>query len=381
MDEAALAERILVFDQGRLALDGPPVEIFADPARLTAFRLDLPPAARVAGALRAVLPNLPKNLLTMPDLLAALPAYNGISHAATFSDGPVPRAQGMLPPIIEVTDLGFSYMIGSPLEQRALHNADLRVEQGQAHGLLGMTGSGKSTLMQHLNALLHPQQGSVRVGKFDLTDPQVDRREVVRHVGLVFQNPENQFFEYFVGDEISYGPRQLKIEEPLAERVRWAMQQVDLDFDEFKDRPLRSLSGGERRKVALASTLALKPSILLLDEPTAGLDPYSRRELLNKLAEMRRSGMTILLSSHRMEDLSVLTSALTVYHRGDDVLSGPTARIFSQPEALQPYGLVPPVAVQTAAVMRAKGWPLPEDVLTSSMLREAVASIVQETAE
>ena len=154
------------------------------------------------------------------------------------------------------------------------------------------------------------------------------------------------------------------------------MQQVDLDFEQFKDRPLRSLSGGERRKVALASTLALKPSILLLDEPTAGLDPYSRRELLNKLSAMRRGGLTILLSSHRMEDLSVLTSALTVYHKGDDVLSGPTAKVFSQPEQLQQYGLVPPVSVQTAAVMRSKGWPLPEHVLTSDMLREAVARIV-----
>ena len=153
-----------------------------------------------------------------------------------------------------------------------------------------------------------------------------DRRQVVRQVGLVFQNPEMQFFEHYVGDEISFGPRQLKVEEPLAERVRWAMEQVGLDFDAFKDRPLFTFSGGERRKVALASTLALRPSILLLDEPTAGLDPDSRLELLEKLAAMREAGMNLVLSSHQMEDLAFLAHQLTVFNQGKDVLSGSAAR-------------------------------------------------------
>jgi energy-coupling factor transport system ATP-binding protein len=196
-------------------------------------------------------------------------------------------------------------------------------------------------------------------------------------VGLVFQNPETQFFEYYVGDEISFGPRQLKIDEPLAERVRWAMEQVGLDFETYKDRPLYTLSGGERRKVALASTLALKPTVLLLDEPTAGLDPFSRRELLNRLAAMRESGITLLLSSHRMEDLSILTSYLTVLQRGRKVLDGATAEVFLQQEELSKYGLVAPVSVQVAEVMRAKGWPLPMDILTSDMLRKAAAAALE----
>lgn len=373
MDEAALAQRVIVFDRGRVAMDGKPEEVFSDPARLAGWRLDLPPAGRVAAALRPSIPDLPHNLLTIPALIAALPAFPGPDRADLEEPSlPVSRP----PAMIEVNGLGYTYMRGTPLAQRALDGADLQVGEGEAHGLLGITGSGKSTLMQHLNGLLRPQEGHVQVGTYSLNDPQVKRRDVVRMVGLVFQNPETQFFEYFVGDEIAYGPKQIQVSESLAERVRWAMDLVGLDFATYKDRPLYALSGGERRKVALASTLALKPSVLLLDEPTAGLDPFSRRDLLNRLAAMRDGGMTLLLSSHRMEDLSILASRLTVLQRGDDVMTGSTSEIFAQKEALRGYGLVQPVSVQVAAAMRAKGWPLPADVLTSDMLRQAALKAV-----
>lgn len=378
MDEAAMASRVIVFDHGQVVMDGAPGQIFSDQPRLISLRLDLPPAGRVAAALRAALPDLPRDLLTVPDLLAALPPYPGSSVGAEFVPASLPIDYPT--PLVEVAGLGYTYMQDTPLAQRALTGVDLQVGAGQAYGLLGMTGSGKSTLMQHINGLLRPQEGRVRVGEFDLNDPKVDRRQVVREVGLVFQNPETQFFEYYVGDEIAFGPRQLKTVEPLAERVRWAMQQVGLDFAAYKDRPLYALSGGERRKVALASTLALKPSILLLDEPTAGLDPLSRRELLNMLVAMREASMTLVLSSHRMEDLSILTSALTVLHRGQAVLSGSTIDVFSQAEALRSYGMVQPLSVQVAAAMRAMGWPLPMNILTSDMLRQAVSQAVQGVA-
>jgi energy-coupling factor transport system ATP-binding protein len=367
MDEAAAANRVVVFERGQVVLDGAPGAVFDDPARLAALRLDLPPAGRVATALRAALPDLPRSILTLPDLIAALPSFpmGGVQAPPVHAVSP----QGER--IIEVGDLGYTYMHGTPLENRALDGVNFDAARGSAVGLLGMTGSGKSTLMQHLNGLLRPQEGSVRVSRFDLTDPGVDRRQVVREVGLVFQNPETQFFEYYVGDEISYGPRQLKIEESLADRVRWAMDQVRLDFEGYKDRPLFALSGGEKRKVALASTLALKPSILLLDEPTAGLDPISRRELLARLSEMRDAGLTIVLSSHRMEDLSILTSALTVLYHGRVALSGETADVFLQREALKEYGMIAPLTVQVADALRGKGWPIPRSVMTSDMLRQA----------
>jgi energy-coupling factor transport system ATP-binding protein len=376
MEEAALAGRIIGLRRGQVALEGPPETFFSDASRLAELRLDLPPLVRAAGAIRASFPGLPGGILALPDLLPVLPGFPG----RVFAGGETKMAGGdtrPTPGLVRVEGLSYTYMRGTPLARRALENVSLSVEEGAVHGLVGQTGSGKSTLLQHLNALLHPQEGRVQVSGFDLNDPRVDRRQVVREVGLIFQNPETQFFEHFVGDEIAYGPRQLRIEEPLGERVRWAMEQVGLDFTAYKDRPLFTLSGGERRKVALASTLALKPSILLLDEPTAGLDPVSRRDLLGKLSAMREAGLTILLSSHQMGDLARLTSSLTVFSQGRSVLSGSTGALFADGETLRKYGLEPPVAAQVAAALRAKGWPLPEDVLTAEMLQAAVAQALE----
>jgi energy-coupling factor transport system ATP-binding protein len=195
---------------------------------------------------------------------------------------------------------------------------------------------------------------------------------VVRKVGLVFQNPEAQFFTYFTGDEIAYGVRQLRPEAPLASQVRWAMQQVGLDFDAFKDRPLFTLSGGERRKAALASTLAVQPEILLLDEPTAGLDPRTRLEILERLDRMRAEGMTIILSSHQMEDLAALAHHVTAFYHGKDALHGSPGQVFAQADVLRSLGLEPPMASVLAGILRSRGWPLPEHLLRLDQLLKAL---------
>jgi energy-coupling factor transport system ATP-binding protein len=374
MEEAVLAERVLVLDRGQVAMDGSPEQIFQETGRLADLRLDLPPAMRAAAAVRASIPDFPVNLMTPADVLAALPAYPYIRSLLQVTHV---KSAIATRPVIDVQDLGYTYLRGTLAAQVGLEDINLQVGEREAHGLVGMTGSGKSTLLQHLNGLLRPQAGHVRVAEFDLNDPKVDRRQVVKKVGLVFQNPEMQFFEHFVGDEIAYGPRQLKIDEPLAARVRWAMEQVGLDFETYKDRPLFTLSGGERRKVALASTLAIRPTILLLDEPTAGLDPATRRNLLEKLLSMRDSGITLVLSSHQMGDLARLASGLTVISKGRSVLEGTTASVFSQVEVLRGYGLEPPVAALAAQKLRAIGWPLPEGVMTAEALHEAVARALQ----
>ncbi len=407
MEEAALARRVIVLHEGRVALDGAPRQVFAGPAQLARLGLDLPPAALLADRLRPSLPTLPPGILTTGDLRQAIAhlskpspskehepgddrtsrpsstSTSSLNHVSrfTFHEAPIaqsPNTQSPIPnPLIQVSHLSHTYLEGTPLAHPSLHDVSFTVADGVSHGLLGRTGSGKSTLLQHLNGLLRPAGGSgaqVRVGPFNLSDPSTSTRSVIQMVGLVFQNPEMQFFEQYVGDEIAYGPRQFPSEVKLAERVRAAMALVGLDFEAFKDRLLFSLSGGERRKVALASILALQPSILLLDEPTAGLDPRSHGEIMVKLRGLQAAGKTLVVSSHRMEDLAELAGALTLFDEGRALASGPLFEVFGQQELLEGAGLEQPLVVQAADWLRAQGWPIPPDAVTPDQLVEAAAA-------
>ncbi len=385
MEEALDAQRVVVLERGRVALDGSPEMVFADVALLRTLGLDLPPAGSLACSLRQRFPALPAGLLTVPALVEALEA---LPHRAggppvvpveslPVGGPPVVPVESLPvggPPLIEVRDLGHTYMLGTPLAQRSLEGVSLNVVEGAAHGLLGATGSGKSTLMQHLNGLLRPQEGTVRVGDYALHDPKTDVRAVRRMVGLVFQLPETQIFEQYVGDEIAYGPRlQGLLGDSLRQRVRWAMEMVGMGFTAFKDRFTFALSGGEKRKVALASILALRPAVLLLDEPTAGLDPASHREVLAHLQKLKETGMTLVLSSHQMEDVAALTEQVTVLDNGHSVLDGRVGDVFAQGEQLRAFGLSTPVVTQVVEALRARGWPLPPCLLSSAALSDALS--------
>ncbi len=363
MEEAVDADRVIVLERGRVALDDAPAAVFSNAQPLHALGLTLPPVAVLAESLRARVPTLPPGLLTIPALAAALDALP--HHAPPLSPIAAPPPSPPAAPLIDMRHLAHTYLAGTPLASPSLRDASLTVAAGGAHGLLGATGAGKSTLMQHLNALLRPQSGAVRVGDFDLNDPAVDVRAVRRYVGLSFQMPEMQIFEQYVGDEIAYGPRLLGLTRTeLRARVRWAMTLVGLDFDAFKDRLTFTLSGGERRKVALAATLALQPAILLLDEPTAGLDPAARADLLDRLAALRETGVTLLLSSHQMEDVARLTEQVTALAQGVNALSGPVNEVFAQSDTLHALGLDTPVIGQLVDVLRARGWSLPPTSLS-----------------
>jgi energy-coupling factor transport system ATP-binding protein len=244
--------------------------------------------------------------------------------------------------MVNASDLTFEYLKGTPQAVLALGGVCFSVDKGKGHGLVGKTGSGKSTVLQHLNGLLQPQSGEVQVGKFLLNDPQITVKEIVQFVGLVMQNPENQFFEHFVGDEIAFGPKNVGFEGKLVDRVQWAMETVGLDFKLFKDRPIHTLSGGEKRKAALASILALKPSLLLLDEPTAGLDPKSRRDVIKSFNVLKQHQMTIIVSSHNLGDIQTLTDNMTLLENGHSVLNGTTESILSDPDVLLNHGIDPP---------------------------------------
>ncbi|NPV55614.1 MAG: ATP-binding cassette domain-containing protein [Anaerolineae bacterium] len=357
MEEAALAERVLVLHQGHLALDAPPAAAFGDRARLRAWGLDQPPAARLA----ACIPGLPPGVLTPEALLAALPPPppGWTLNATQLSDNSVTAPAEAL---VDAEGIAYTYMQGTPLAQTALRDARLRVPAGAITGLVGATGSGKSTLLQHLNALLPLQAGRLRVGPFDLADEHTNRVAVRRFAGMAFQQPEAQFFQTYAGDEIAFAPRLAGLrDDELRQAVRAAMQSVGLDFETYKDRLTFTLSGGEQRKVALASILALAPTLLLLDEPTAGLDPQARAELLAHLGELSAAGKTLLVSSHQMEDLAALCGEISVLRTGETTFSGPAGEVFRS-AAFAQAGMQPPLAVLAADRLAELGWAIPPGV-------------------
>jgi energy-coupling factor transport system ATP-binding protein len=377
MAEAARAGRVVVLERGRLALDGAPADVFSQPARLRAVGLDLPPAARLAESLHPLFPGLEGKYFEVNSLAEAIQADPRVHPGSAAVGSAVLAPANGSEPLIEVMELRHTYLAGTPLAQEALSGIDLRVSANTIHGLLGATGSGKSTLLQHLNGLLSPQEGYVRVGPYSLNNPRLDVRAVRRLAGLVFQIPENQFFEQYVGDEISYGPRMLGTHAGLREDVRQAMEIVGLDFEAYKDRLTFTLSGGERRKVALASILAVQPEILLLDEPTAGLDPAARLELITNLKRMHAQGRTLVVSSHQMDDLAELCEDLTVLKDGKDQASGPAGSIFDQADALHAWGLEPPETAQLAGLLRRGGWPIPAGIYREHDLVAALEGLLR----
>lgn len=277
-------------------------------------------------------------------------------------------------PWIKTSGLHHTYGAGTPFSRVALTDVDFRLDAEEAVGIIGQTGSGKSTLLQHLNGLYRPQQGQVRVFDVELSDPDADVRAVRQRVGLVFQRPEQQLFAQYVGDDVAYGPRQLGMEDDvLRERVRWAMEAVGLGFEAFKDRLTWSLSGGEQRKVALAGVLALQPRILVLDEPTAGLDPVARQELLSHLGRLYSQGTALVVASHNMADIAALTQRVYVLNAGHIAAEGPTRQILTELKALQALGLDVPPITKIMTVLRQRGLDVPVDVLT---LTEAEAVLL-----
>ncbi len=372
MEEVAYAGRAVLLKEGHLQFDGTPAELFTRPDLLAACHLEPPPAVLAGELLQRTFSGSTFNALTVTNLLSMLPPNpNGRSDFASKN-----RNTSVCPEtMIQVEGLEHIYMSGTPLAHLAIENISFSTHKGCAHGLVGATGSGKSTLLQHFNGLYLPQKGNVTVGPYLLNDPKVDLRALRRFAGLVFQNPEAYFFEQYVGDEIAYGPKLLHGRDGLRERVSRAMGWVGLDFEKFKDRFTSTLSGGEKRKVALASALAMEPGLLILDEPTAGLDPFSRNSLLKTLKQLQGHGMEIMLSSHNMEDIAALTSQMTVLSHGKSLQTGASAALFADAALLSQAGLIAPAAVRVAQRLRELGWPVDDSVLTLAQLDAALQAL------
>ena len=251
--------------------------------------------------------------------------------------------------LIKTEKLSHTYMSGSPFKVEALKNINLKIKEGEIVGIIGPTGSGKSTLIQHFNGLLTPGAGKVFVLGRDIFDKKTDLKAVRRDIGLVFQYPEHQLFEETVYADIAFGPRNLGIEESeIDQRVKRAMDFVGLDYEKFANRTPFQLSGGQMRRVAIAGVIALEPRYLILDEPSAGLDPQGRDEIFGQIIKMyQATGITVVLVSHNMEDIARMANRLIVMNAGEGMLDGLPADIFRDcQEQLQQAGVdVPPLTV------------------------------------
>lgn len=285
-------------------------------------------------------------------------------------------------PIIKTEALTHIYSMGSPFESVALENVNIEISQGEFVGLIGHTGSGKSTFVQHLNGLLLPTSGRVLLDGTDINSSKKFRHDARFKVGLVFQYPEYQLFEDTVYRDISFGPRNMKLPKPeIDERVHEAAGFVGVPETLFDKSPLE-LSGGQKRRVAIAGVIAMRPDILVLDEPTAGLDPEGCESILKNISDYRRTtGATVILVSHSMEDIAKIADRLIVFDGGRTVMDACPEKVFSQADKLRSIGLDVPVAADIAARLRELGVSVPECCYTVEQLRNAVLSLKKGAAE
>ena len=276
-----------------------------------------------------------------------------------------------------VENVSCVYSKGSPFEKVALENISLTIEKGEFIGIIGHTGSGKSTLIQHLNGLIHPTSGKVTIDGVDLA-AKTKAAVAKRHsVGMVFQYPEHQLFEETVAKDIAFGPKNLGCsEEETEKRVKSAMKFAGLDYDTFGGRSPFRLSGGQQRRVAIAGVIAMHPDFLILDEPSAGLDPIGRREIVSRIQSWYQKGVfSVILVSHNMDDIARLATRLLVMHKGHLVMDGKPMDIFlHHRRELQECGVDAPPLTQTLLYLKEKGIPVPEDAKT---VEEAVDRMSQ----
>ena len=274
---------------------------------------------------------------------------------------------------IEVKGLTHVYMAGSPFEAKALKDVSLSIHDGEFVGIIGHTGSGKSTLVAHLNGLEKSEGGVVFVNGMDLGDKKTDLIAVRRTVGLVFQYPEYQLFEETVAKDVAFGPNNLKLSpDEVAGRVREALLQVGLDESVAEKSPFE-LSGGQKRRVAIAGVLAMKPQILILDEPAAGLDPAGRRDMLDMIRRIHAEGVTVVMVSHSMDDVGRLCDRLFVLNRGVLAYSGTPSEVFVHDEQLHGIGLDVPECAKLANRLRAAGFDIPEGLYRMDDVCAAIA--------
>ncbi|WP_165055202.1 MULTISPECIES: energy-coupling factor transporter ATPase [unclassified Adlercreutzia] len=416
MEEAVRADRVVVLEGGRIKLEGAPREVFAHVDELRALNLEVPFAADFSARLRAAGVEVPLEIdegRLANEVVARWRAAGGAgaqdaqdvgspagdrgaaggagtsrgaraAEAEAAVDPAAPQPAGA--PLITFEHVSYAYDAAAAKRSRAskrarkapvqapdwgnspdavwaLRDVSLSVREGEFLGIAGHTGSGKSTLIQHMNGLLHPTAGRALAGGADLADKRV-AREVRGSVGLVLQYPERQLFAATVYDDVAFGPRNLGLpEDEVGRRVRASLERVGLDPDDLSAKSPFELSGGQQRRVAFAGVLAMRPRTLVLDEPAAGLDPAARRDFLDLIARLHAQGMTVVMASHSMDDLARLCSRVAVLKEGELFAVGTPQEMFMRADELRSIGLGVPAAQRMANALRAEGLPLASGVL------------------
>ncbi|MBU3098103.1 MULTISPECIES: energy-coupling factor transporter ATPase [Clostridium] len=280
---------------------------------------------------------------------------------------------------IKIENLTYIYMPKTPFEKKAIDDVSIEIKQGEFVALIGHTGSGKSTLIQHINGLLKPTSGTILVDDIDITKKKMKLTSIRKKVGLVFQYPEYQLFEETIEKDISFGPRNLGLDnDEINRRVQRAMKIVGLDYEEYKDKSPFEISGGQKRRVAIAGVVAMEPRVLILDEPTAGLDPKGRDDILSKIVELYKAdNMTIILVSHSMEDVAKVANRVLVMDKGKCILDGTPERIFREIDTLEGVGLAVPQVTYLIRELRNKGFDLSQDIFTIEKAKQELLKILK----
>ncbi|MBE5781822.1 MAG: energy-coupling factor transporter ATPase [Clostridiales bacterium] len=277
---------------------------------------------------------------------------------------------------VTLENVTHTYQPGSPFQATAIENVSLTINPGEFLALIGHTGSGKSTLAQHINGLLRPTTGRVLIDGKDIHEKGFDKREIRKNVGLVFQYPEHQLFEETVAKDVAFGPKNLGLSgEEIDERVKEALERVGLPYDQVAEKSPFELSGGQMRRVAIAGVLAMRPKLLVLDEPAAGLDPQSREDMLSLILGLHRQGTAVVMVSHSMDDVARFSTRAVVMEKGKVAMDGTPVEIFSHAEKLEKMGLDVPGICRLGILLRDHQLPFPENIFREQDALAAILSL------
>lgn len=361
MEEAALADRIIVINDGKVAAEGTPREIFRNVEGMKKLYLDVPQITELSYLINKVNHKMPGDILSIDEFISKAEDI-GFVENFKYEKHRETNVKSERP-ILEVKNLTHIYGEETAFERVALKDVNISINKGEFIGLIGHTGSGKSTLIQHLNALVKGNEGSVYFKGEDINADKTKLKEIRQKIGLVFQYPEHQIFESTIYDEVAFGPKNCGLSEnEIDRRTKDALSFVGMDESFYKKSPF-DLSGGQKRRVAVASILAMQPEILILDEPMAGLDPYGRDEILGNIKRMHKElGMTIILVSHSMEDIANIADKIIVMNNGSVAMFDTVDKVFSKAQELINIGLNVPQMTLLFSKLKGMGLDVPSNI-------------------